>query len=477
MKAPETDPGAPYVFLEYHGWMRMPGDKRARPVCVTVDYVHKFVTKLYIREEEDWRDRMRFDAQVGELERFQQDTQAHEAQAGQAAQLQDRLMQPDVDPAEAQMLAQGMEAEQIPPPMPPEWLAEAQPGPDGAPTPAPIRRVPVEMFSHGCCIDNPEGILGLSLGTMLAKMNEIVDASLNAFFDSAVLANVWSIIVPKALDLGTSTIAVTPGRVFKAEGITGEKLRDQIVELRAGQANSQLMEVTRFFTETADSAAAAPGVLSGEAGKSGETFRGLATRREQATKQLSASGIRFIAFMDQIVKNNARLNSIFLPEDQVIQVGDHFSDVRKVTKDENGEPVTEIHVGRDLYRRNYSVTFTADVRFASQAQRISEADEIVGMAAQLPPLQANPAFMYAAIAEALRARGKQELIPMLGPPPDPPPVPMGTPPPGMAPPGMEGAPPGPPQPGGEPPEPPPADVPLPAGITGGIQGPRPEVEA
>lgn len=475
MKAPESDPTAPYVLLEYHGWLRMPGEKKARPICAIVEHERKIVTRLYLREKEDWRDRMRHDTQKAELDRYQQDLEAHRQQQQQMADLQMRASSPMIDPEEGAMLQEGLAAEQAPEPQAPEWALEATPGPDGLPTPAPIRRVPIEMFSHGVCIDNPEGILGLSIGGMLADMNVAVDEALNRFYDSATLANVWSLIVPKGLQLGGNTIAVQPGKVFHAEGIVGDKLKDQIVELRAAQANPQLMEFVRHFTDAADSAAAAPGVLSGEPGKSGETFRGLATRREQATKQLSSSGIRFISFVGQIVKNNAELNAVFMPEDEIIQVGDHFSDVRQLTMTPEGEPQREIHVGRDLYRRNYSVTFTADVRFASQAQRVAEADEILGMAGQIPYLQSNPAFIYAAISEALRARGKEDLIPMLGPPPPPPEVPLGTPPP--MPPGMPGAVPG--MPGGAPPggEGAPADVPLPQGMTGGIQGPRPEIEA
>lgn len=478
MKAPESDPTAPYLFLEYHGWLRMPGQEMPRPICATVNYSNKEVVQLYIREEEDWRDRARYDAQVDELGRYQQDVADQQQMQEQQMALQQRLSAPDIDPFDAQTMHEGIEEEPIPHPEPPEWLQEGHVDDQGQPTPAPIRRVPVEMFAHGVCIDNPEGILGLSLGTMLAKMNEIVDASLNAFFDAAMLGNVWSLIVPEMLDLGSSSVGVTPGRIFKVKGAVSDKLKDQIVELRAAQANPQTFDIARYFTETADSAAAAPGVLSGEPGKSGETFRGLATRREQATKQLSAAGIRFIAFLDQVVKNNARLNAIFLLEDQIVQVGDHFIDTRDKTMGDDGKPQSIIHVGRDLYRRNYSVTFTADVRFASQAQRVSEADEVLQMVTSIPPLQGNPALLYAATADALRARGKQRLIPMLGPQPPPPVVPMGTPPPGMPGlPGMEGAPPGAPPPPGAGPEPPPGGVPLPPGITGGIQGPRPEVEA
>lgn len=476
---PEIDPTAPYVFLQYHGYFRMPGEKRSRPICAIVEKQHSIVVRLYVDEQEDWRDRMRFDGQAEELQRFTADSQAHQQMEEQQQMLQGRLMQPDVDPVEAQMLDEGMQQDAVPPPVPPDWLAEeSEPGPDGMPAPRAIRRVPTEPFSHGCCVDNPAGSLGLSYGTILAELNRLSNEALNRFYDSATLANIQSYIVPEGLDLGTSTLTLTPGKIFRAKGVTGEQLKNMIMELRASPANPQMMDMVRFATENADSAVAAPGVLSGEPGKSGETFRGLATRREQATKQLSASGIRYMQFLNQIIVNNARLNSLFLPEHELIQVGNHFSDQRSKTVNADGTPMQQIGISREMYRRSYKVTFTADVRFISQAQRAAEADEMAMFVLQAPPLQANPALVHAVAAEVFRSRGKQNLIPMLGPAPPPPPFPMGMAPPPMGPEGIPpegGGPPG----AGPPPddgEGQPAGVPLPGGVTGGIQGPRPEMD-
>ncbi len=480
--SPEGDPTAPYVFYEYHGFARMPGETRDSPICAIVESQQKTVMKLYLREEEDWRDRERYDAQMKEFERYQADLAQHQQEMDhhnqvqmQQQELQSRLMDPSVDPVERDMLMQGMQSEQVePPPEPiaPEWF-------NGEP-PEPPRLVPVENFAHGRCIYNPNGALGLSFGAVLAELNRLADESLNRLYDSATLANIWSIIVPEQLDFGSTTVALQPGKIFRVKGTTAETLKNQIVELRAGQGNPQLMDIVRFASDNADSAVAAPGVLSGEPGKSGETFRGIATRVEKATKQLSAAGTRYLQFLDRILVNNARLNSLFLPENEIIQVADRFMDVRKTTIGPDGKPSNEIRISRDMYRRSYNVTFTADVRFTSQAQRISEADEIVGMIGQIPPLQNNPAFTYAAVTESLRARGKQNLIPLLGPPPPAPTTPFGSPPP--PPPGMPvpgGPPPGAVGPGGGPTGPapgagpPPPGVPLPAAAPGGIQGPRP----
>jgi hypothetical protein len=475
---PDVDPTAPYVFYQYHGFFRMPGEKRTRPVCAIVESQHKIVVRLYINEEEDWRDRMRFDSQVEELNRYQQDMETHLQMAEKQQYLQARLAQPDIDPVEAGMLQEGLAADQVEPPQEPEWVMNDSVFDDatGTPAPRPVRRVPVEPFAHGCCVDNPAGALGLSFGTILADLNHLADQALNRFYDAGTLANIQSYIVAEGLDLGTANLNMAPGKIFKAKGVTGEQLKNMIHELRASPANPQLLDMARFATENADSAVAAPGVLSGEPGKSGETFRGLATRREQATKQLSASGIRYLSFLNQIIVNNARLNALFLPEHEVISVGNHFAEARKFTLDPAGRPKQEIGIGRSMYRRSYSVTFTADVRFTSQAQRIAEWDELFNMVMSAPPLQANPALIYAVTAGAFRARGVSQLIPMLGPPPPPPVMPLGMPPP-MMPPGL-GPPPDGAQPGGGPPpeEGQPAGVPLPAGMTGGIQGPRPEMD-
>lgn len=468
-RAPEGSKGAPYLFFEYHGWHRMPGESRARPVCVTVSADHKVVTKFYIRDEEDWRDRDRFDQQSAELDQFQQDTTnfpAAQAMFEQASQEHAGMMAmgPQMDPMSGAPMEPPPPPQPPTPPVPPKWT---QPDETGALTPpAPIKRVPLEMFSHGKCAYNPGGMLGLSYGHVLANFNEFVDEALNRFYDSATLNNVWSLVLGAGLSLGESkSIAATPGKIFKATGVGSDDLGKSMKELRAGPPSPDLMNLTREAMGWADSAVAAPGVLSGEPGKSGETFRGIATRVEKATKQLTSAGTKFLQFLEQILKNNARLNYYFMDEETLVRVNDHFADTRKFTLGPDGAPLAELTLTRDMYRRNYDVSFTADVRFTSQAQKIAEADEILAMVNSvfppIPPGVPMPdpmaALRYQAVAKALRARGATEMIPLLGPPPPLPEAPMGTPvmppppPPGMGPVGPDGQP-LPPEEGPPPPE-------------------------
>lgn len=481
--APEASKSSPFVLYDWHGWLRMPGEEKQRPMCAIVDAQNKTVVRLFVREEEDWRDRARYDGEAAELQQYTDDFEAFHQVEEMRVQLQQKLQDPTTDPEESGMINQALQADQLKEPTPPGWMQE------GAQEPQPVKRIPLELFSHGRCVSNPMGAMGLSFGSQLADRNKLADEALNRFYDSATLANVWSIAVPEGLDFGSSSIATQPGKIFRVKGAAAERLRESIVELKAQPANQQLMDMVRYAEETADAAVAAPGVLSGEPGKSGETFRGLATRKESASKQLSAAGINFLAFIDQILKNNARLNRIFMLEDEPLKVGNHFMEARKATLDENGKPKPEIRVGRDLYRQDYAITFTADVRFASQAQRVSEADEVLSMVTNIPQLQNDIPLVYAAVAEALRARGKTSLIPMLGPPPPAPTTTLGMPPPQPqmppggtqpgpgGPPGPNGQPPGPqggpPRPGGPPPGPQ-QGPPRPQAAPGPIQGPRPQ---
>jgi hypothetical protein len=469
IRRPENDPNAPYVFIHYVGKVRMPGENFQRPVSCIVEKTRKIVVHLMINEEEDWEDRVRFDRETAELEAFQADTEAYQQTQEQQQALEGQLQQPGIDPEEAAMVQEALPP--IPPPVPPEW---AEVDEMGMPLPPkPVRKRPIEMFTHGRCLINPAGALGLSFGNILADLNRLADEAYNREFDAATLANIQTWLIRQGVKLGNAAnLGITPGKFIPVESASGGKIQDDIMELRASASTGQMMNVVTTAKQDADSSIAAPGVLSGEPGKSGETFRGISTRREQATKQLSAAGIKFIAFLNQIVRNNARLNALFMPDEEIVQVGNHFADARKHTLEPPtpappdpvtgqvptdprtgqpmmlpGRPKPQITVSAEMYRRSYSTTFTADVRFASEAQRIAEADEAVGILTQVPPLQGIPALVYAVVAKAFKARGMTDLVAALGPPPPMPDLPMGTPPPMPSDPNAGGAPP-PPPPGG-----------------------------
>lgn len=515
---PTDQKHAPYKILQYEGWLEMPpstqeGKAKARDRFVQLVYDHTTRTPMGMRilEEAPWNERERFERQSKELEQLRQGmAQFEQAQAqGQMRlqQLQQELQlalampEPPMGMAPPMMgppgpmgqaLGQGMgqapmgppaqpgmmgPGPMAPPPMPrhmqiqqqidgltrqlstmqppplPPWLEPEDIPQDGdlsAIVPLPPRKEPIHMFSHAVCIEPLKGNLGLSYGRIQAEYNRAADTTLSQFIDSATLGNVWCMITDNVVQFEKGA-KITPGGILKATGFTGN-INDHIKELRPGPANQQMFDIIRFMQEIGQSSIQAPDVLSGESGKSGETYRGIATRIEQATKQLTVATQKYAAFVRQILKNNARLNAHFLPEEEMRYLMDY-----------RAGQMRQIKIERRLYERNYDVQFESDLKYSPQQQKIAEADELVQMAMGVPQLQQNHSFAYEAVRKSLEARDKEDMVPLLGRQPPPPPM-FGMP----TMPMMMG-----PQPGAQPPGPGKPGPGKPANGNGGGGGPQP----
>lgn len=432
-----------YKLIWYEGWLDLPDIEGQRFCQVIVDYATHAVLSLTIHEEEDWQDRARFDQQTAEAEAYtqalNQHTQMAEAHAKETAKHQAALAahgeiraeigQIAVDPQhgadlEAALPQEPMAPQPLPPaPPPPDWMQM------GATAPKPVRMVPLHMFSHGVCIEPLVGNLGLSFGRQQADHNRAVDTWASQFTDAATLSNSRTLLTTAAVEFDRP-FQVAPGKVNKIKNVLAGDIDKHIKELSIGQANPQLMELMSLIWDKAQSSIQSSPVLSGEAGKSGETFRGMNSRIEQASKQLSVPTGFYGDFFKQVVRNNAKLNYLFLREEEVFMVND-----------DRAGTMPELRIGRKLYGRNYQIKLASDMTFATMDQKIASADECVQMPQAVPALQTNALFQYKALVKSLLLRGRQDLVDALGPPPPPPQVPFGTPPPmppGM-PPGAPGA--------------------------------------
>lgn len=413
---PDDVKNLPYKFVSHEGYCEFPGDDHDRQYLAIVDLTTETCVKLMILEEEDWQDRDRFDQETMELDQYRQASQSYQQMVpqmqAQEQELQMRMQQPDVNPDEAAQIQQALTASPLPPPPPyPKWTQnegeELDPD-DPMTAPKPIRWVPIQMYTHTVNVEPVFGSLGLGLGMLEADLNRAANVALSQFVDSATLANIWSIITT---DIEfEDEFEFHPGKHNKAIGLSAEQLHKSIYELKPAPANPQLMDLVGFMTEFAQSAAQAPQVLSGEPGKSGETYRGIATRIEQATKQLSESTRGYgDGTVLGVLKNNAKLNAIYLPDEEIIQINNH-----KLGTTE------EVTIGKALYQRDYRVELRSDLRFTSDAQRVQEADEALSLAVTVPALANNLSFWWQACKNCLEARNQWELLQRLGPEPPPP---------------------------------------------------------
>lgn len=467
---------APFTLLWYEGWLRLPNQPKDRWCQVIQDKATKCILRLTIHERANWQDRERYNQQIRERDAHVQEMAMYNEMLGQMqaqqalhdeahsritqthGEIADALRQGQMDGEAATGLADhvsGMAPPPLPPPppapMPPEWMQSklADPLNPVPPDPAtvepdPIRREPVYLFAHEVCIEPMTGNLGISYGRVQADFNRAANVALSQITDSATLANITS-YVSWGLEFEDGELSIAPGKVNKVNGAIGSSLKDHFMPLQSGAASPDLFNLVKLSLDQAQASIQSPGVLSGESGKSGETKGGIMSRIEQATKQLSVVTAKYGDFVRQVLMNNAYLNSIFLPDDEIAQV------FNTETKKFEG-----IQLNRELYERNYRVQLKSDLRFTTNQQRIDEADELVKMWMTLPALTINPVFGYYALKGALTARGKQDFVQYLGkapqlnpeavfigmpPPPPPPGAPPGGPP-GASPNGPPQLPPG-----------------------------------
>ena len=437
----------PYEIIQYEGWLNLPpstakkpdgsdAEPRDRYVKCIFDRATKCVVSLNIHERVDPFDKRRFELETQQYQQYQQQQQERQAYMAELEQTKQSFLSlahsvdPQSDqPAQAVLMARSLE-ETPPPPEPPmpEWMA-------GNPMtmPRPPATVPIQMFAHGVNIEPIQGILGIGTGQMHAAQNRAANIALSAFVDQATLANMKQLLTRGDVRF-EQPFTIEPGKVHKILGSVD--LPKDIMPLEFGEANPQLIQLIEMLVRFGNTISNTPEVLSGEAGKSGETAQGLSARIEQATKMLSVPTGKYADFLSQVLENNAKLNAIFLDDAEFFSVNNHDPTLGPL-----GQQM--MSVGRELYDRPYDVEISADLKFTSTQQRISEADALVQMPNAVPELQANYAFRHATISKSLEARNRYDLMQLLGPPPQPPemfgvPTSPPAPPPGMAPPGPPG---------------------------------------
>ena len=421
----------PYKIIWWEGWLDLPNQNRQRWCKVMWDHASREILQLAIHEHWDWQDRIRYEQQQAELVQYRQAQMVHMAIqmqqeqqiAGASEQIGQMSEAGQIGPLGIMQATQALQqmamAPLPPPPPPPTWMKDPT---DPTEEPEKPKYRPIYLFSHAVCIEPFFGNLGIGYGEIESEINRAMDTMLNQFIDAATMNNIPSYLAHASLEF-EDEFTVSPGKIHKVRGVAASELPNALVPLRTGPANPQLVEMVNFFARYAESSVQAPNIMSGAPGKSGETAREWAGRLEQATKQLSVVSDKLLAFFVQIFRNNAYLNSIFMREDELIQVTNHLR---------QGQ---EIRVGRAMYERNYQVEIRADLKFTSRTQRVQEADEAFGMILNNPYLQQSPSFpqmLYYATKKCFEARGRRDLVQMMGPPP-PPPMPQQPPQPGAQP--------------------------------------------
>lgn len=459
-----------YEIIHYEGWLELPGQMQERYCQLIFDLCSKQPLSLRVHERASYAEKYRYEYQTQEFQQYsqqlQQMVQMQQQQQQQSQQLQmQAMMMPQDSPDVGMMMQQSQQIAQQPMPQPPPkptWMVTDETMPE------PPAKEPIFMFSHGVCLEPMLGNLGIGIGRIDSQLNLATNTVWSQFLDAATLGNGKTFITAGNVDF-RSPFKIGPGVFNKAKNVMPSDLQNAFYELEFGQANPQLIMAADKLMQFGEQASSTPDLMSGAAGKSGETARGFAGRTEQMNSMFQVPAQKYADFVIQIMKNNCKLNRTFMDESEIFYVN-RFNEDMEMSGSEM------VKAAREFYDNEFEIELVSDMQFKSRAEKVSEADEIVQLPNVRPDLFAgNHAFTYHAMKEALKARGMHRMArKLLGPPPPLPTntfgLPPGTPgtaigpeqmgPPPGAPPG-QGPPGGPPQgpPGQPPPQGPPQGPP------------------
>lgn len=421
----DNEDSAPYRVIWYEGWLRLPKQERQRFCKAIIDQKSGAVFHLGLHERDNWKDKVRFDRQLQELQSYRLAVDNFSIQRDMLQQqindMDGQLSLPLATPESisqrvGMQVQRGMLSDQaaaMSPPPPPEWSSGEADDPEFEPEP--VMREPINMFAIMRSLDPPTGPVGIPFGRMLADYNRAADTALSQFIDQATLNNCKSYVAKEEVKF-TEAVALKPGDIKHIAGFDGDDIRQALMEINIGQGNPQLIDIVKMCMEFADDAIQAPGVLGGDPGKSGETARGYAMRREQATKQLTTLGRRFGRFFEQVVKNNAALNAECMPDEELFMVQD------PETRQWQG-----LKAGRKLYARDYVAQFSTDMQFSSKAEKVGNAQSALQMVSSVPNATLDAPLVQYCLRKVFEAMGLRDYLPYMGPQAPPPQTPMGQP--------------------------------------------------
>lgn len=406
-----------YEIIHYEGWLKLLGQDKERYCQLIFDLTTKTPLKLSIHETADYAERYRYDYQMKEfteygqqIQQLQMLQQQQQMQTEQAFQM--AAAEPIGSPNAPMMADQGRQMMQQPlpePPPPPSWMKDNEP-------PEPPRKEPIYMFSHGVCLEPMLGNLGIGIGRIDAQLNLATNTVWSQFLDAATLGNGKTFITASNVDF-RSPFKIGPGVFNKAKNVMPSDLQNAFYELDFGQANPQLIQAADKLMQFGEQASSTPDIMSGAAGKSGETARGIQERIGQMNAMFGVPTMKYADFVIQIMRNNCKLNRVYMDDSEIFYVN-RFNESLEMQGSEM------IKAAREMYDNEYDIELVGDLQFKSRAQKVSEADEITQMVNAIPQLQGNMALLYKSISESLKARGMHRMAKeLLGPPP---PLPQNT---------------------------------------------------
>lgn len=424
----EANDEKPRLVLEQHRWLTLPGENRQRPVIVTVDELTKKILYLGIREDEDPRDRARFNReQAANDAAFQSQLAMHDQAMGQHQETVRQLSAPSVVPH-----PQTGEPITVPSDVPPEAMPQPPMPPEPPPPPAPVKMVPINWFTQYPCIPNPEGIYNYGIGSLLEGANITADTMMSQIVAAMTLSLFPTFMYSRQARMGRGDLTLKLGGGVQVD-LPPEQMQAAFFQLQFPPPNPNAIKIVESQQAQVQDFVGASEILAGEVGGSNETATTTEIRMSAARQNLAVMGIRYNRSRAAELKLLARINSRTLDPIEYFAVA--TPDVPPpgmgpppppgMPAPPPPDPLKEQQVARDEYLEDFQITFTCDPSMATRPQLVGEAQKALQAAMSIPPGILDPMAQATAIRLAyvnlLRAMGREDMARVIeqSPPPNP----------------------------------------------------------
>lgn len=225
---------------------------------------------------------------------------------------------------------------------------------------------PVQYFTDYHFLPAPDGsFMSVGFGSLMLHMNETVNTILNQLIDAGTLANLQTGFIDSRIKIMGGQMSVDPGQWTRVKGVIGQQLRDGVLPINYKEPSTVLYQLLGLILQSAKELTSSTDALAGTQNATNVPATSMLAMIEQGLKLHSAIQRRLYRALKEEYQKIFRLNSLYADQDEILKVlGEEFAQLPNIY---NTGTVKVIPV--------------ADPNLSSDAQRLSQAQVIMQMAA------------------------------------------------------------------------------------------------
>ena len=230
-----------------------------------------------------------------------------------------------------------------------------------------LRIKPCQYFTDYHFLPSPDGsFMSAGFGTLMLHLNETINTLLNQLIDAGTLANLQTGIIDSRIKLMGGQMMVEPGQWTKAKAVIGQQLKDGFMPINYKEPSSVLYQLLGLLLQAGKELTSSTDAMQGLQNATNVPATSMLAMIEQGMKLYSAIQRRLYRSLKDEYQKIYMLNGKHLDEEDYIAVlGPEYQALPNIYK-----------------TKAVKVIPIADPNLSSDAQRLSQAQVVMGVANQ-----------------------------------------------------------------------------------------------